>query len=212
MTVMAVVTRAKLTCPVYGIACELTSHQLPTIHEVMKHYSFVRTQRSKTVKSSDIVAQVADNVNDVWIKASIPTVTIQRVKQKIESLHQNVRSLLKRKGEAKDAGILLAQQEGLSLFDISACQCLDFNNCNCPKQCRVPTLEREFLSDQRNERKMRIGSLDKEVSCKLSKKSEREAKRQKYYESVVSNDSAAGASGGTGTDSDLTVIRSGRQR
>ena len=106
---------------------------------------------------------------DIWIKSSIPTVSIKRVQQKIVSLHQNLRTILKRKGVSKALAVLLTKQESQNLFDIAACQCLDLSICTCPRESKVPELEREFLLDQRNERKMVIGSLDRETTCKLTK-------------------------------------------
>ena len=134
----------------------------------MQHYLFVQTQFPRTTKSSEIVAEVATSVMDICIKSSIPTVSIRRVQQKIESVHQKLRTILKRKGETKDSAVLVAKQESLSLFDIAACNCLDLISCTCPRESKVPELERDFLLDQRNERKMVIGSLDKETTCKLT--------------------------------------------
>jgi hypothetical protein len=71
---------------------------------------------------------------DIWIKSSIPTVSIKRVQQKIESLHQNLRTILKRKGVSKASAVLLTKQESQSLFDIAACQCLDLSICTCPRE------------------------------------------------------------------------------
>jgi len=197
------VTRAQLTCPVYGIACKLTSHRLPNVKEVMQHYFFVQTQLPRTTKSSEIVAEVAKSVTDIWIKSSIPTVSMRRVHQKIESLHQQLRTILKGKGETKASAILLAKQDSLILFDISACRCLDFSNCTCPREVKVPALEHEFLLDQRKERKMIIGSLDKKTTCKLTKKNDRALKRQKYYEYCIK--SCGGASGGNNSKTDIDM-------
>lgn len=185
------VTRAQLTCPVYGIANELETKQLPNIREVMQHFSFIQTQFPTNIKTSDIAIKVATNVLEIWNKASIPTVSAKRVQQKIESLRKALRVILKRKGEAKNTAFSLAWQESSNLFDIAECQCLEYNNCACPRDAKVPTLEREFLLDQRNERKMVIGCLDKETTNKLSNKSERALKRQRYYESITCDESNA---------------------
>ena len=87
---------------------------------------------------------------------------------------------MQKKGESKATSVLLAKQESQSLFDIAACHCFDFSTCNCPRDLKVPVLAREFLFNQSNDRKMFIGSLDKEKTCKLSKKSERASKRVKF--------------------------------
>jgi len=50
------VTRAKLTCPAYDIACELTSRQLPTIKQVMKHYCFVKVKSPDFCRYQNVIA------------------------------------------------------------------------------------------------------------------------------------------------------------
>ena len=66
---------------------------------------------------------------------------------------QKLRTVLKRKGETKALAVLLAKQESIVLFDIAACHCLDLINCTCPRDSKVPALERDFLLDQRNEKR-----------------------------------------------------------
>ena len=58
------------------------------------------------------------------------------------------------------------------LFDIAACKCTS-ENCKCPKARKVAREEKEFLHDQRTNRVMIIGGLDKTASMKLNKWLER---------------------------------------
>ena len=51
------------------------------------------------------------------------------------------------------------------LFDISACKCSNFVLCKC--KIKVPVREREFLTDQRNKRKMFIGLIDLVTTRKI---------------------------------------------
>ena len=60
------------------------------------------------------------------------------------------------------------QESICSLFDISACNCKDFTASNCPKEKKVPIQERIFWVDQRSERKMCIGTIDKKVTMEKS--------------------------------------------
>lgn len=126
-------------------------------------------------------------------------------------MHQNLRTILKRKGEAKASTLLLVMQESFSLLDIAACHCLDLSSCTCPRESKVQMLECDFLLDQQNERKMVIGSVDKETTCKLTKATDRASKRQNYYDSVLCNKSSAGASGGYNSDTDLDMELSDNQ-
>ena len=52
-------TKAQLTCLIYVIECELTSRKLPTVKEVMQHYSFVHLQLPRATKSTIMVSQVS---------------------------------------------------------------------------------------------------------------------------------------------------------
>ena len=99
----------------------------------------------------------------------------------------------------------MATQEGQCLFDIAACRCVDFDNCSCPRESKVPSLERKFLLDQRSERKMVIGSLDKAETSKLAKRSERSSKRRKYYDSVTRNENDAGPSSANRSETESEV-------
>ena len=183
---MAMLTRGKLTCPVYGVATELPSNQLPTIGDVMRSYAFLKADLPKNTSSTDVISQVASKVAELWLLAGIPTVTVTRIRQRIESLHQHLRNVMKKKGVQKETAISAAQMESLQLFDVASCSCSDFTICTCQKESKVPVIERQFLQDQRNARTMLIGGLDKEVTRQMEKSYERASKRQKYYETVCS--------------------------
>lgn len=58
----------------------------------------------------------------------------------------------------------------MALLDIAACRCKTFTDCTCSKKNKVPTLEHAFLKDQRNERKMHIGSIDVVTTRKAKKR------------------------------------------
>ena len=66
----------------------------------------------------------------------------------MESLFQNHKNIWKKKGEAKLCAIAAAKVNGLTLFDIAACHCDPLNDCACPRDLKVPVLEKEFLLDQ----------------------------------------------------------------
>ena len=97
------------------------------------------------------------------------------MEQRIDSILQNLRNILKKKGTSKLSAISAAN--GLTLFDIviAACHCDQFDDCACPRQLKVPVLEREFLKDQRSARKMFIGSVDKSVTSAFLNRRERES-------------------------------------
>ena len=104
----------------------------------MQHCSFVQLQLPRTTKSSIIVSKVSANVIEIWLKSGIPTATIKRVQQKVESLHNNLRMILKRKGETNTSAVSIAKQESVVLLEIAACNCLILSKCTCSRKSKVP--------------------------------------------------------------------------
>ena len=60
------------------------------------------------------------------------------------------------------------------MFDICSCQCTLFDKCSCKKELKVPVREREFLTDQRTLKLLKIGDTDKVVSNMLKRKHHRQ--------------------------------------
>ena len=83
--------------------------------------------------------------------------------------HNKYRSLLRpyksrRNVESYKEQLQIFIDKSKDLFDFSSCKCYSFSTCSCPKQMKIPVLEQMFLTDQRNERKMIIGNVDKEAT------------------------------------------------
>ena len=206
---MAAATRKKTSCPVYGCASELPVNQLPSIENVMQFYLNKKSEHPKTTPASKIASEVATKVIDVWIRAGIPTITLRYTIQKLENLNQELRNLMKKKGQSKETGIEELKLNSLKLFDIAFCKCSDFNACCCERDKRIPAEEREFITDQRGARRMVIGTIDRKSTSILRKRKERKDKREKYYKSqctVSSIDNPAYNSSSCETvDSDSTT-------
>ena len=130
---MAASTRTKTSCPVYGCASELPMNQLPSVANVMQFYMSRKSEHPRTAPASKIINEVATNVIDIWNKAGIPTITLRSTENKLESLHQELRNLLKKKGESKATGIEELKENSSILFDIAACKCSDFDACCCER-------------------------------------------------------------------------------
>ena len=64
----------------------------------------------------------------------------------------------RKKKKAKDTDLMH------SLFDICSCKCSERATCKCPKERKVLASEWDFLQDQRADRNMTIGGVDKKVS------------------------------------------------
>ena len=63
-----------------------------------------------------------------------------------------------------------------TLFDISVCKCLNYEKFNC--SVKVSSRKQSFLADQRQERKMAIGSIDISATQKLKRVRERQCRRE----------------------------------
>src|SRR6218665_994272 len=153
-------TRKMTMCPVFGAPEELSDNVLPTYESLMKSYMLLRHQikSSGTVKEpsvANISQQLAAKVEQIWVKASIPTVSHDRVLQLIRGYHDKYVKLIK-PPKARQADIryqtklrCFRDESRNKLFDIAACKCA-FSSCVCEKARKVPASEQTFLHDQRN--------------------------------------------------------------
>ena len=137
---------------------------------------------SETAKTplKDFVDPVAEEVMEVWKKASLPTVSLKRIKLQVTEIYQCARLCLRRSVvyEGKD-----------KLFDICACKCpqADCAQVCCkeddceeihilhskkiPHICKIQIDPKElpFLMDQRGKREMFIGGIHQKDSLVLQK-------------------------------------------
>jgi len=97
-------------------------------------------------------------------------------------MQEDTRKVKKLKGKYLSQKINNLKIEGRTLFDVAQCKCKIVSQCSCARSKKVPEIERPFLTDQRTERKLYIGRVDKEESCRVSLISDRKQKREKYYE------------------------------
>lgn len=179
--------RSEVTCPIFGSGSELSQNMLPTYENIMKLFIFVSQDYKKQYnncvrKSSEIVAE---KVEEVWRRASIPIVEHKTILARIIAYHAKYRTLLKPHKSRKDEGsykekLLKFSDESKRLFDIATCKCLTFEDCKCPRDRKVPILERDFLTDQRTHRKMKIGSLDREATKKIERNMLRTHQQEEY--------------------------------
>ena len=175
-------TRKTDICPIFGSACDLESEIcLPTKEDVFRCYLFTRDQirgnSSKQPPEWEVAKLVANKVEAKWKRASLSTVGSKRVIAMILAYHKKYRNLRKPLKKRKSLFILkkvdIFKEESKTLFDISSCKCSSFHSCKCEKLKKVPLLEQDFLTDQRNDRKMRIAGVDKVTIEKYKKKEER---------------------------------------
>ena len=74
-------TRRLSECPIFGFPRNISERRLPTYEEVMKYYIYVRLQRKhrKDLLFKAIVAVVAQRLEILWKKASIPHLPRKRI-------------------------------------------------------------------------------------------------------------------------------------
>ena len=91
--------RGKNICPIFGTPNDISENVLPTYEAVMKCYLFERAQlrqESNKDPSAKIIARnVAEKIKSVWVKASIPTVSHERINKKLMDYHGKYRNLMK---------------------------------------------------------------------------------------------------------------------
>lgn len=184
-------TRKSTSCPIFGAPEEINENQLPTYKQVMKYYNLVRHQlklenNSKKEPSINEISEiVSSKVEYLWRKASIPTVSHNRVMQLIKSYHAKCKNLLKSLKRLSEEKIQDFHRNSERLFDLSSCKCKDLELCKCSKDQKIPKEERAFLIDQRTERKMIMGTVDLLTSKRKRKLSDRNIKLKSYYDSSV---------------------------
>lgn len=198
-------TRKQVNCVIFGTPQEFGGFVLPSYEFVMKYYLFVKhdlkpSAASKEPTVAEIGEIVAQKLEDLWHKASIPIVSHTRILQMIRNYHDKYRNMLKSfkgKGSRESYQLKLKafQADARKLFDISACKCKEFNFCSCPREKKVPVEERPFLLDQRSKRKMIIGSLDiektKQLTERMKRKIEEEAREAKVLKEKESQPSTS---------------------
>lgn len=184
-------TRKSTSCPIFGAPEDINENQLPTYKQVMKYYNLVRHQlklenNSKKEPSINEISEiVSSKVECLWRKASIPTVSHNRVMQLIKSYHAKCKNLLKSLKRLSEGKIQDFHRNSEKLFDLSSCKCKDLELCKCSKDQKIPKEERAFLIDQRTERKMIMGTVDLLTSKRKRKLSDRKIKLKTYYDSSV---------------------------
>lgn len=103
--------------------------------------------------------EVLSDVAEVWNNASVPC---ESTKLSVRRLQKLIASYKAAKMKSTERMNKFKMECDLKLFGICACKCSESASCKCPLDRRVPLIERDFLNDQRNERKMVIGGVDKE--------------------------------------------------
>jgi len=180
-------TRLSSECPIFGSPKDISFRSLPTYEDVMKYYAYVRLEikERKDPSFKQITVVVAQQLETLWKRASIPHLSRKRITSMMQQYRLKINNLLKSKSKNSDNFKSKVQKmrdmAAKTLFDISACKCLDFEQCTCTIKNKVPLAERDFLSDQRSERRMVIAGLDITATKANKKRNKRRMARAKQY-------------------------------
>ncbi|KAL4132835.1 hypothetical protein QTP88_009924 [Uroleucon formosanum] len=177
---MAVCTRIKSKCPIFGDTRDLSNLVLPTYEDVMKFYLQARNQLKQNSNEKDptvkIISEiVVTDVEKIWQKTSIPIVSHIRALQLLINYHDKYKKIIKSIKNRKNTLTFKSNLEKFqnnandTLFDLAACKCIEFYLCSCEKSRKVPIIEQMFLKDQRSMRKMAMSSIDVLTTKKLNK-------------------------------------------
>lgn len=146
---------------------------------------------SKLPPLKDAFDVVASDLLMLWESASIPAISKNRIIAMLQNNYDNQRKLLKSqnskkiKRESFENNMQKFKEECKRLFDISACKCPSLKNCTCVAERKVPEEEKVFLIDQRSERQMVIGEIDRKITARREKS---------YFRKVLDESRMTGAS------------------
>ena len=77
-------TRSTVSCVIFGSPCELPENMLSTFENYLKYYNLVKLQMKEELNGKDpshfeISSKVTLQIELLWQKASLPTVSHDRV-------------------------------------------------------------------------------------------------------------------------------------
>jgi len=122
-------------CPIFGSPKDFGPNVLPTKADVLRCCQEIRRQKgtlsNKEPAFSDIADEVRSKLIAIWVATSIPTVSEQRVKERITLLHtkyNTLQTLLRSRTATQitnDQKVASFRDDCSQLFDIAFCKCFD---------------------------------------------------------------------------------------
>ena len=113
-----------------------------------------------------MVEPIVIKTKDLWIKATIPCVSDNRIRKIISDYYSKYKNVLKSMKGKKDYAKFknkcskLKSHAAKTLCDISSCKCRTFSVFSCARDANIPEREQAFLTDERTSRKIAIGGVD----------------------------------------------------
>lgn len=183
----ALATRKTFKYPLFDYVCQMKNDQLPTYQDILKSLLYKKKQLTisnagKHPSITQICSDLANDIVRIYMSASIPTVSIQRIVASIKHYHSKYQNLIKpyksscNKRSYQDK-VKIFMEQSKQLFDVASCKCVDFSSCKCIRDKKVSKAEQPFLIDQKNERKLFIGSIDKVETNIIMRREARKRKK-----------------------------------
>ena len=150
-------TRAKSNVFLVGEPLQqFNGRMLPTSREVLQVY-FYRHKLEK-LSQKDAVRTVIKEVGEIWSRARVPTAAERNIIPKLESLLETYRNVCRNKG--RQGPVQVAKETD---FENLTKQLFDIAHHEAMEMIKI-TDDRMFLNDQRAERKMCMGKVDKQLT------------------------------------------------
>lgn len=159
---------------------------MPTSADVIQAILFEQSV-SKDAELSKICEKIATEIEEIWAKTTIPIITHKSVKRNVILLESKYKALLKSKNSKYFEKIRqrFTEDKTNELFDICTCKCINIFKCTCPREFKVPQIEKEFLIDQKSKRKMVLDKVDEELSRKFNRTQSAKHKANKAIQKNV---------------------------
>lgn len=159
---------------VLGICNEFSKNMFPTKLEIIKQFFFLqRKVKNVRIPKEEFIKATTQRVKEIWSKTDISIIEDRSIEKKVKSVIEKYSDLMKYVKKQDFGDRVNKFQEMKELFDIAYCKCEQNERCHCPYENKIPSHEKEFLSDQRNNRVQILGSVD----VRASRKAERKLKR-----------------------------------
>lgn len=174
---MAGVLRNNRNCQVLGTLCPLRMEYLPTLMDILRSLvlDVNQSKESGKVRSvASVIDALSKKVKCIWEKAGIPTITHNAIVLRISRAFKKYTSILKSINKNYfQSTVEQFKNDSIKLFDIASCKCDLRKRCYCEKEFRV--LNKQFLLDQRSERRLENNSTCTVPPSKASKRKREES-------------------------------------
>jgi hypothetical protein len=143
-------------CPIFGVVKRMKLDVLPTIEDLVGDYQWIRLDWEHPDKQptvSEITSVLVRKVKEIWTRASVPIVSIERITRLVQSHHDQYLKLIRYPARKRNASYekkvaKFRENAKRTLFDISSCKCSNPDACKCPKEKKIPQEEKQSVKDQ----------------------------------------------------------------